>query len=309
MRRSPLAVLTVCLLMLLTNVPVGAQDTVSCTNYDAWEWAQAVFESDPQKYDALDPDNDGTACPELPPGFAPAFWTDSIPEDVQEAQMIRIVDGDTFEVLINGVSNRIRIYRADTPETQNEQHCGGAEATAFVDWVLSWNEDPGTVYIEKDKNEKDRYGRELGYIWFEVGGQPYMLNHVLINNGYAEDVDYGDRKYDQQFKDAAAFADRHDLGVWALCGGFGIPATQAPSVALPQPAAPVPLPVEPAPPPVQEPAPPPVAAPAPGCDPNYTPCIPSHPPDLDCPQIGITVTVIGGDPHRLDRDNDGAGCE
>lgn len=46
-----------------------------------------------------------------------------------------------------------------------------------------------------------------------------------------------------------------------------------------------------------------------GCDPNYSPCIPAYPPDLDCPDIGFTVTVTGGDPHGLDRDNDGAGCE
>jgi hypothetical protein len=66
-----------------------AQANISCADYDAWEWAQSVFESDPAQYDALDPDGDGEACPELPRGgFAPAFWTDSIPEDVQEVELI-----------------------------------------------------------------------------------------------------------------------------------------------------------------------------------------------------------------------------
>jgi micrococcal nuclease len=297
MRRSPLALLSVCFLMLAWWLPAAAQTPPTCTEFTSWEWAQAVFESDPQKYDALDPDTNGLACEDLPRGgFAPAFWTDTIPEDVQEAELVRIVDGDTFEVLIDGVSNRVRIYRADTPETQNEQHCGGAEATAFAEWVLSWNEKPGTVYIEKDKNERDRYGRELGYIWFQVDGKPYMLNHVLINSGWAEDVDYGDRKYDAQIDAAAAFAKRHKLGVWGLCGGFDILATpvlqpteasvvQAPSPAQAQP------------------------SPSSNCDPNYTPCIPAYPPDLDCGEIGISVTVIGSDPHRLDPDNDRVGCE
>jgi hypothetical protein len=45
-----------------------------------------------------------------------------------------------------------------------------------------------------------------------------------------------------------------------------------------------------------------------GCDPNYTPCIPAYPPDLDCTDVGY-VQVIGSDPHALDRDNDGYGCE
>jgi micrococcal nuclease len=209
--------------------PAGSQatgqQTRACANYDAWEWAQAVFESDPKKYDALDPDNDGEACPELPRGgFAPAFWLTEIPEDVEEAEVVRLVDGDTLEVRIDGVSNRVRIYRADTPETRNEKHCGGAEATDFAEFALSFNDDEdGTVYLERDKNEKDRYGRELAYVWFEVDDKPYLLNHILINNGWAEDVDYGDRKYDEELKDAAAFAKRHDLGVWDLCGAFGQP--------------------------------------------------------------------------------------
>ncbi len=46
------------------------------------------------------------------------------------------------------------------------------------------------------------------------------------------------------------------------------------------------------------------------CDPNYLPCIPPPPPDLNCDDIGFGVRVIGPeDPHGLDRDGDGVGCE
>jgi hypothetical protein len=31
--------------------------------------------------------------------------------------------------------------------------------------------------------------------------------------------------------------------------------------------------------------------------------------DLDCPDVGRRVRVTGSDPHRLDRDGDGWGCE
>jgi endonuclease YncB( thermonuclease family) len=282
-----------CLLSLLVGSmaiqPSSAQGTASCADYDAWEWAQSVFGSDPEQYDALDPDNDGTACPNLPKGgFAPAFWTDSLPAEAEQVELIRLVDGDTLEVLIDGVSNRVRIYRADTPETQNEQHCGGQEATDFAAWAPSFNDNGSTVYLERDANRVDRYGRELAYVWFLVDGQPYLLNHLLITNGWAEDVDYGDRKYDEELRTAAAFAKRHDLGVWGLCGGFGIPAeapTQVPTEASSEP-------------------------PSGGdCDPNYTPCVPLVSYDLDCPDIGFSVTVIGSDPHGFDREGDGLGCE
>lgn len=46
-----------------------------------------------------------------------------------------------------------------------------------------------------------------------------------------------------------------------------------------------------------------------GCDPNYSGCVPEYPPDVNCPEVDGPVEVIGGDPHGLDRDNDGEACE
>ena len=45
------------------------------------------------------------------------------------------------------------------------------------------------------------------------------------------------------------------------------------------------------------------------CDQNYSGCVPVVSYDLDCGDIGHSVTVYGNDPHRFDRDRDGYGCE
>ncbi|GAA1803251.1 thermonuclease family protein [Nesterenkonia flava] len=45
------------------------------------------------------------------------------------------------------------------------------------------------------------------------------------------------------------------------------------------------------------------------CDPNYMPCVPVYPPDINCSDITFPVRVIGSDVHRLDADGDGVGCE
>jgi hypothetical protein len=46
------------------------------------------------------------------------------------------------------------------------------------------------------------------------------------------------------------------------------------------------------------------------CDPNYSPCIPLYPPDLECEDLGHPVSILGGsDPHHLDDDGDRLGCE
>ncbi len=46
------------------------------------------------------------------------------------------------------------------------------------------------------------------------------------------------------------------------------------------------------------------------CDPNYAGfCVPIVPYDLDCPDIGHRVTVVGTDIHGFDGNGDGLGCE
>lgn len=57
------------------------------------------------------------------------------------------------------------------------------------------------------------------------------------------------------------------------------------------------------------------AASAQSCDPSYPEiCVASY-PDLDCIDIGYTITVVHDasigayDPHGLDADFDGLGCE
>lgn len=46
------------------------------------------------------------------------------------------------------------------------------------------------------------------------------------------------------------------------------------------------------------------------CDPNYSgTCVPQVSYDLNCDDIGGSVTVVGSDPHGFDGDGDGSGCE
>ncbi|MFN8533821.1 MAG: hypothetical protein U0556_09760 [Dehalococcoidia bacterium] len=68
------------------------------------------------------------------------------------------------------------------------------------------------------------------------------------------------------------------------------------------------LPVTPSAPPISPPAPP---ARSGNCHPSYpTVCIPPPPPDLDCGEIPFRrFQVLPPDPHRLDGDRDGIGCE
>lgn len=297
--------------------PVTAQ-AAACADFDAQVWAQSVFESDEAEYAALDPDGDGIACPELPDefaGFAPTLWADEIPRQAEEVTVLSVSDGDTFEVRVSTDDRleTVRFYQVDTPETQdprNPDECGGSEATAFLDYVLDVS--GGTWFLEYDKTRTDRFDRRLAYAWFELDGDVYLVNEVLVRNGFAEHKVYKpDVRHEERFEEAAAFAEEHQHGVLEVCEGrFDVPLSEQSGAAQSgQDGSVQEAPAEEQLPVVTQPEPEQPAQS--GCDPSYPGvCIPSAPPDLDCGQVGyIGFTVVGSDPHGFDRDRDGVGCE
>ena len=301
------------LIVLLATVPAidtAAQDhDVTCDDFDAWQWAQTVLESGPDNGSSLDPDGDGIACPSLPrDGFAPVLWTDSIPASAVPAHISTVTDGDTFDVMVDGVPATIRMYHINTPELGGENQamqCGAEEATSYLSFILSLV--PGeTVYLEYDETQRDRYDRRLAYVWFELAGEVYMVNEVMVRNGWAESETYEpDVKYRDQLDDAEQFSIRHQLGVRGLCGTLGVelepePQVQAPSQANPSD-------------PNGIAAPPGGKGTTTGCEPAYPGvCIPirSDTGDLDCGDVSVRrFEVVPPDPHNFDGDQDGIGCE
>jgi len=335
-----LHILTVVICSILISIhasdPAFAQ-SLECDDFDAWVWAQTAFEVDPDRLSALDPDGNGIACEDLPVvGFAPVLWTDAIPQGAEPAQVVSITDGDTIKVSVNGVEDTVRMYHIDTPETTNFGggiQCGGHEATDYLRFVLGFAPG-GTVYLEYDQTQRDRYDRRLAYVWYQIGDDVYFVNEVMVRNGWAEsDTFEPDRKYKEQLDEAEQFSVQKVLGVRLLCGRFGQPAGEgAPSgqqlreaqqrqpnqgqfdgivsrEAREQ---------QPQPQPTEAPAVPaaPVdSAPQQGgqCDPAYPDvCIPpvSVAGDLNCKDISHRrFTVLPPDPHNFDGDFDGIGCE
>ena len=325
MRRPavPLLLIAFLLLPLLPTHAATAQDAVTCASFDSWVWAQTVLESDPDTHRAaLDPDGNGIACETLPiEGFAPTLWADGIPDSAEAAQVERITDGDTFRVLVDGESDPVRMYHMNAPETVNPNRppqCGGDSSTEFLEMVLGFAPD-NIVWLEYDETRRDRYDRRLAYVWFELDGEVYLVNEVMVRNGYAESETYKpDVKYREQLNVAEQFSVRHVLGVRLECGRFGQDLGASPSdeqvaeARRMQPdqgqfdhidSAPAPEAAAPTGP----------AQPLGACDPSYPDvCIPpvGIAGDLDCGDIPHRrFRVLPPDPHRFDGNQDGVGCE
>ena len=98
-----------------------------------------------------------------------------------DGTVVKVVDGDTIHVQVNGRVEKVRYIGVNTPElhhpTKGEEF-GGREAAAVNRALVTGHR----VRLELDVQERDRYGRLLAYVW--VGG--VMINAELVRRGYAQ---------------------------------------------------------------------------------------------------------------------------
>ncbi len=205
--------------------------------------------------------------------------------------VVRVVDGDTIDVNIDGKVERLRLIGMDTPETVDPRkpvQCFGKEASAKAKELLSGKK----VRLEKDDSQgnRDKYDRLLRYVFLEDGTS---FNKKMIAMGYAHEYTYNlPYKYQSEYKQAQKDAEKAGKGLWSpsTCNGDTDQSATPSAQTTPK---------------SQQ-----STAPTNGnCDPNYSPCVPSVSYDLDCGDISFSVKVIGTDHHRFDRDGDGYGCE
>jgi micrococcal nuclease len=129
-----------------------------------------------------------------------------------------VVDGDTVDMIINGVEERVRLIGIDTPETKKDNtpvECFGPEATAFTQSLLP----EGTaVYLERDVEARDIYGRLLGYAYLADSG--VFVNLEIVRQGYAQPLTIPPNvAHSTEFVEAAREAERTNVGLWGTCSG------------------------------------------------------------------------------------------
>lgn len=125
----------------------------------------------------------------------------------------RVVDGDTF-IAENekGDQIKVRLIGVDTPETVKPNtpvQPYGKEASNYSKKELTGKD----VYLEYDKEEHDRYGRTLAYVWLDKSN---MFNKELVRKGLAREKYYSPNgKYREEFKKAENEAKQDKLNIWS----------------------------------------------------------------------------------------------
>jgi micrococcal nuclease len=139
----------------------------------------------------------------------------SFPDGTTPATVVRVVDGDTIEVEIEGETYKVRYIGIDTPETVDPRRpvgCFGEEASAankaLVEGLI--------VGLEGDVSDTDRFGRLLRYVWLD---SQEMVNALLVRDGYAQASAYPpDVRYQEFFDGLEAEARSAERGLWgAVC--------------------------------------------------------------------------------------------
>jgi micrococcal nuclease len=138
-----------------------------------------------------------------------------IPIGVQDLspsyEVLRVLDGDTFEITYEEKVTKVRLIGVDTPETVKAGtpvQWYGKEASDFTKATLKDKK----VRLEFDKGQRDLYGRLLAYVYLPNGD---MLNVTLLNRGYAVAKFYSPNyKHKKLFLDVEAKAKEAKIGLW-----------------------------------------------------------------------------------------------
>jgi micrococcal nuclease len=121
--------------------------------------------------------------------------------------VVSVTDGDTIR--LSGIG-KVRLIGIDTPEVYGHAECYGAAASEFTKRLLP----PGrTVRYRLGREERDRYGRALAYVWLDDGT---FVNRLLAARGYATPLTIPPNDdYASTFVKAAREARRKGIGLWA----------------------------------------------------------------------------------------------
>jgi len=116
---------------------------------------------------------------EMEEKFASIDGIDCIPDisSYEVGTLIKVIDGDSIRVSIQGSVFKVRYIGMDTPEYDSDQYQAAEEATEANRKYLSTS----LIYLFKDQSETDQYGRLLRY----VIANDKFVNLELVRSGHA----------------------------------------------------------------------------------------------------------------------------
>lgn len=132
------------------------------------------------------------------------------------ATVVKVVDGDTIVVRVDGSDERVRLIGLNTPETVDRSKpvmCFGREASARTKELLP---DGTGVHLVRDVEARDRYDRLLAYVY--RSSDALFVNLDLVTGGFGDHYPFPpNEQHAAEFRSAAAAARAGGVGAWSAC--------------------------------------------------------------------------------------------
>ncbi len=138
---------------------------------------------------------------------------------VERGRVVRVADGDTITVEIEGTRERVRYVGVDAPEVANAgsgspAECGADAATEANRLLV---EDVELV-LERDATDRDRFGRLLRHPWVLDDGEWRSVTEDLVRSGSIEARTFEpDTLHDERLDRAEREARAARAGIWGSC--------------------------------------------------------------------------------------------
>lgn len=139
--------------------------------------------------------------------------------EVLEAEVIRVIDGDTIVAYVKGQEERIRMIGIDAPESvssnEDENTIYGEIASQYTEEHLPCGM---KIYLTFDEEREDKYERMLAYVWLnnDVSDTNNLYQKKIVEDGYALAYAY---EPNTMYKDIINFAMQSavskKVGLWS----------------------------------------------------------------------------------------------
>ena len=131
-------------------------------------------------------------------------------------RVVRVVDGDTIHVRVDGREETVRYIGVDTPESVKP----GTPVQCFAKKAQRVQPPPRRRARRSGScatpNARDRYGRLLAYVYRARDNR--FVNATLVRRGYAVPLTIPPNvAHAEQFRDLASAARRAGRGLWSSC--------------------------------------------------------------------------------------------
>lgn len=141
-------------------------------------------------------------------GLFEKLWIRHEPVNIVQVKVVKVFDGDTISVLLEGTAEKIRLIGIDAPEL--DQKPWGLKSKKHLESLI--NASGWTIDLEFDSEKRDKYGRLLCYLFSD---DKTMINLQMLKDGYAMLFTIPPNiKYVDMLKKAQKEAREQKLGIW-----------------------------------------------------------------------------------------------